>query len=78
MGKLIEANMGKILSAGADGSSAKFDLSKTRMYFSLKAKLRVKPLMVTIPYYLDEYDTKGMRTATDWCTYDIDIVRGYS
>lgn len=78
LGKLIEANMGKILPAGADGSSAKFDLSKTRMYFSLKADLRVKPLMVTIPYYLDEYDTKGMRTATDWCTYKIDIVRGYS
>lgn len=72
LGTLIEKNMGKITKD--DG----YDLAKTRMYFSLKADLRVKPLMVTIPYYLDEYDTKGMRTATDWCTYDINIVRGYS
>ena len=72
LGTLIEENMGKITKV--DG----YDLAKTRMYFSLNADLRVKPLMVTIPYYLDEYDTKGMRTATDWCTYKIDIVRGYS
>lgn len=77
LGSLIEANMHTVLS-NKSGKSENYSLTKTRMYFSLKADLRVKPLMVTIPYYLDEYDTKGMRTATDWCSYDIDIVRGYS
>lgn len=77
LGSLIEANMHTVLS-NKSGKSENYSLTKTRMYFSLKADLRVKPLMVTIPYYLDEYDTSGMRTATDWCTYKIDIVRGYS
>ena len=72
LAELIEANVGKII------KEDDYSLKNTRMYFSLKADLRVKPLMVTIPYYLDEYDTKGMRTAPDWCSYDIDIVRGYS
>lgn len=71
LGALIEENMGKLTKKDS------YSLSNTHMYFSLNAKLRVDPLMVTIPYYLDEYDNT-MKTATDWCTYSIDVVRGYS
>lgn len=71
LGKLIEKNMEQLTDAES------FSLSNTQMYFELNAKLRVKPLMVTIPYYLDEYDNP-MKTATDWCTYNISVTRGYS
>lgn len=76
LGNLISANMHKVLSADA-GKEVNYSLANTHMYFVLEAKLRVDPLMVTIPYYLDEYDNQ-MKTATDWCTYDIRVVRGYS
>lgn len=71
LGNLIAANMKRL-------TKTDYDLAKTRMYFQLEADLRVKPLMVTIPYYLDEYDN-NLPTATDWCTIkDLIVVRGYS
>ena len=68
--RLIEGNMGKI-------TGETYSLSKARMYFQLTSELRVKPLMVTLPYYFDEYNNT-MKSGTDWCTYDISTVRGYS
>ena len=68
--EVIETNLGK-----ATGTS--YNLEKTRMYFRLKSTLRVKPMMVALPYYFDEYDNL-MMTTTDWCTYNVNVVRGYS
>ena len=70
LGNLIAANMHKI-------TKKDYSLAKTQMYFRLDANLRVEPLMVTIPYYLDEYDN-NLPTATDWCSYKVTVVRGYS
>lgn len=71
LGNLIAANMKRL--TGYD----EYSLKNTHMYFKLTADFRVDPLMVTVPYYLDEYD-HNMDTATDWCSYHIDVVRGYS
>lgn len=74
LAELIDANMAKVRpkKAGEPG----FTLMKTQMYFRLTAKVRVKPLMIAIPY-MDAYGN-SMETATDWCTYTVDMVRGYS
>lgn len=71
LGNLISANMIRLTGI------KDYSLAKTQMYFQLKADLRVKPLMVAIPYYLDEYDN-NLPTATDWCSYKVTEVRGYS
>jgi len=68
--EVIESNMAKI-------TKGSYKMSNVRMYFSLKATLRVKPMMVALPYYFDEYDNL-MMTTTDWCTYKVSVVRGYS
>lgn len=73
IGDLIEANMQK---AGEEG----FDLSRSICYFHLKAKVRVKPLMLTLPIVnsMDGVDPSSILENKDWCTYDVDIYRGYS
>lgn len=68
--EVIESNMAKV-------TGGSFKMSNVKMYFSLKATLRVKPMMVALPYYFDEYDNL-MMTTTDWCTYKVSVVRGYS
>lgn len=72
-GDLIEANMQM-------SGDSEFDLSKSLCYFHLKAKLRVKPLMLTLPivHSIDRVDSSGVLENKDWCTYDVDIYRGYS
>lgn len=74
LAELIDANMAKV--RPKKGGEAGFTLMKTQMYFQLTATVRVKPLMITIPY-MDEYGN-SMETATDWCTYQVSMVRGYS
>ena len=73
-GDLIEANMQKM------GSDKGFDLSKARCYFSINADLKVKPLFLDIPiaHSMQEIDVNTMTGASGWCTYHVDIVRGYS
>lgn len=53
-----------------------YDMRNAIVYFKLNATLRVKPLMITLPFSKDE--TSDMADSTDWCTYNINIVRGYS
>lgn len=70
MADLIQQNMGKIT---GDNS---FKLSKSITYFEINEKLRIDPLMMTLPIFSNEnsgYD----RTKTDWCTYDVKVTRGY-
>lgn len=68
--EVIESNMAKATGGG-------YKMSKVRMYFTLDATLRVKPLMVTLPYYFDEYENT-MAATTDWCTYKVKTTRGYT
>lgn len=69
MADVIQANMRK-----ATGESD-YNLTNTQVYFRLKAKLRVDPLMLTLPYYSDyvEDPTKN----DDWCTFEVETIRGY-
>lgn len=69
MADVIQANMCK-----ATGKSD-YKLANTQVYFQLKAKLRVDPLMLTLPYYSDYVDDPTMRD--DWCTFEVETIRGY-
>ena len=57
-----------------------YDLAKARSYFHLKAKVRVQPLMLTLPivFSMDGVDPSGLLESKDWCTYEMDLFRGYS
>lgn len=71
MGDVIEKNMQ--LRLGDEGNS--YSLKKTLTYFQLKSRLRVRPLMLTLPYFLDYVENPDMKD--DWCTFDVEAVRGY-
>lgn len=70
--EVIQFNIGTL------ANSDDYSLKNAQMYFQLNAELRVKPLMITLPYFsYDEYNNE-LTTKTDWCTYTIKMVRGYS
>ena len=69
MGDVIEKNMQ--LRTGEEN----YSLEKTQVYFQIKTKLRVEPLMLTLPYYSDYVDDPAM--GDDWCTFEVDTIRGY-
>lgn len=72
MAEVIQFNIGTMAKKDT------YSLKKSQMYFRLKAELRVKPLMITLPYFsYDEYENE-LTTKTDWCTYEVDTVRGYN
>lgn len=71
VGDLIQANMRK-------AGDTEFSLSKTISYFTLTAKVRVKPLMLTLPIVSTVEGGNDLRQATDWCTFDHSTIRGYS
>lgn len=71
MAEVIQTNMGKKI-----GENSGYTLSKAQVYFQLEAKIKVKPLMITMPIFNDYQN--NMDTKTDWCTYTIKTVRGYS
>lgn len=72
VGDLIQANM-RLATKKED-----YSLTKARSYFSLTGTLRVKPLMMTLPIVNTVEGSAGMRENTDWCTYKVDLIRGYS
>lgn len=67
---VIQANMRKI----TKDSGYKLENSKT--YFELDSKLKVDPLLITLPLYSDYTDLYDS-SSTDWCTYNIKTIRGY-
>lgn len=69
MADVIQANMRKAT------EKSDYNLTNTQVYFRLKAKLRVDPLMMTLPYYSDYVDDPTMRD--DWCTFEVETIRGY-
>ncbi len=94
VGDLIQANMrlAKGESGQADGDSGqtsggsgqtkdegKFTLDKCISYYRLTGTVRVKPLLITLPLVVNTVDeAAGVAERTDWCTYEIDMIRGYS
>ncbi|MCI8530170.1 MAG: hypothetical protein HFH82_13630 [Lachnospiraceae bacterium] len=52
-----------------------YSLKNTQVYFQLKSKLRVAPLMLTLPYFSDYVETPSM--GDDWCTFEVNTIRGY-
>lgn len=70
MAEVIQTNIGKKI-----GENSGYSLSKSQVYFNLKATIRVKPLMITLPFF-DDY-SNNMQTETDWCTYTVNTTRGY-
>lgn len=72
MAEVIQANMRKL-----SGESS-YSMEKARLYFRLNSTIRVRPLMITLPFFkFDEYQN-NMDTKTDWCTYELSTIRGYS
>ena len=67
---VVQANMRKI----TKDSDYKLENSKT--YFELDSKLKVDPLLITLPLYSDYTDLYDS-SSTDWCTYNIKTIRGY-
>ena len=68
--EVIQANMRKV------GAGDSYSMKLSRVYFRLKATIQVNPLMINMPIF-NEYEN-NMDTKTDWCTYEIDTVRGYN
>lgn len=74
VGDLVHANMRLV-----EGEKPSFDIDKARCYFNLTATVRVKPLMISLPIVLNNApDAKKLIDVTDWCTYKINVTRGYS
>lgn len=69
MADVIQANMRK----ATDKSD--YSLADTQVYFRLRAKLRVEPLMLSLPYYTDYVEDPAMKD--DWCTFEVETIRGY-
>lgn len=70
MAEVMQTNM-----KNQKGVPDSYSLVNSKVYFKLKAQIRVKPIMITLPYFLDYKN--NLNTATDWCTFDIETIRGY-
>ena len=76
MADVIEKNMELRIGGEKDSEQkAAYSLKKTQVYFQLNGRLRVKPLMLTLPYFTDYVDNPAMKD--DWCTFDVEAIRGY-
>lgn len=70
MAEVVQYNVQKVT------GNSNFNMKNAKVYFTLNAKLKVDPLLMTLPIYggyNDSYDS----SATDWCTYEISLTRGY-
>ena len=72
VGDLIQANM-RLLE-----QDDTYSLAKAQSYFELTGTVRVKPLMLTLSIVDTVDNVDSLRNNTDWCTYTIKTVRGYS
>ena len=70
MAEVMQTNM-----KNQKGVPDSYSLVNSKVYFKLKAQIRVKPIMITLPYFVDYKN--NLNTATDWCTFDIETIRGY-
>ena len=70
IGDLIQVNMRKYT------GKSDYKLKNARTYFQVKAKIRIKPLMLDLPINF-EYGN-GIKDASGWCTFEVSDTRGYS
>ncbi len=71
MAEVIQFNIGTM------ANSTSYSLANSRLYFQLNAELRVKPLMIALPFFSNDEYSNELDTKTDWCTYKISTTRGY-
>lgn len=75
MAEVIQMNMRYLIGHG-DVSKSSYKLENSVVYFKLEAEVRVRPLMVALPTFVNfNSDFKDQK---DWCTYKISTTRGYS
>ncbi len=67
---LIQVNMRKMT------GNNDFKMKNAKTYFQIDATIRVDPLMLAMPL-ARTYD-KNPYGKTDWCTFNINVMRGYS
>lgn len=70
IGDLIQANMRKV------SGETSYQLKNAKTYFKLESEIRVKPLMITLPYSLPY--SNNPKDKIDWCTFKLSEIRGYS
>lgn len=70
MAEVIQANMQKLT------SNTGYSMSNAKVYFQVEAKLKVDPLLITIPLF-EQYNGGYDSSNTDWCTYQTNIIGGY-
>lgn len=73
MAEVIQANM-----RHHEEIDDSYSMKNAQVYFKLNAVIRVRPLMITLPIFNDPAYENDMDTKTDWCTYTVTTVRGYS
>lgn len=71
MAEVIQTNLRK---QNGDDS---YSLSKALVYFQLDASIKVKPLMIRLPFFNSPEYENDLETNTDWCTYPLQTIRGY-
>lgn len=74
VGDLIEGNMAQ------QEKKEEYDLEKAQCYFRMTGDLSVKPLLLKLPLVTNYSgaDANRLFEVTDWCSYSLNIVRGYS
>ncbi len=70
VGDLIQVNMRKYTGKNT------YMLKNAKSYFELNATIRVKPLMIALP--MSQGYANNPKDKSDWCTFDIHEIRGYS
>lgn len=70
VGDLIQANMRKYTGKNT------YMLKNAKSYFELNATIRVKPLMIALP--ISQGYSNNPKDKSDWCTFNIHEIRGYS
>ncbi len=70
VGDLIQANMRKYT------KDTTYTLKKSRMYFTFNATVKVSPLMLDIPLVQNVANNPAEKS--EWCTFKLDDIRGYS
>ena len=75
VGDLIEGNTELML-----GENKTFDLEKSQVYFQMIGDLRVKPLLMELPLVTNYKgaDASKLLESKGWCSYSLNVIRGYS
>ncbi|MCL2747173.1 MAG: DUF5702 domain-containing protein [Oscillospiraceae bacterium] len=73
--RVMQANLNYLIDGNGKGDS--FQLTKAFVHFNINAKVRIKPLMLALPYYTIDVEGNPYEE-TDWCTFSYKATRGYS